>query len=93
MIGRLTSEIHDAIGLDGASKYEEKMLYLAMATLEGEGLINIEEAPWISRIAEPVKTVARLRLLRPPPDCHCRKLASGLRFWARRTDTGHHPTG
>ncbi|NTF13930.1 hypothetical protein [Agrobacterium tumefaciens] len=53
MFGRLTSQIHDAIGLDGASEDEEKMLYLAMATLEGEGLINIEEAP----LDKPIATV------------------------------------
>lgn len=56
MIGRLTSEIHDGIGLSGATEDEEKMFYLAMATLEGEGLINIEETPLDRPIAELAKT-------------------------------------
>jgi hypothetical protein len=55
LIGRLTSEIHDAIGLGGASEPEEKMMALAIATLHEEDLIDIEEASLDKPIAEPTK--------------------------------------
>ncbi|TPN33198.1 hypothetical protein [Mesorhizobium sp. B1-1-6] len=55
LMGRLTSEIHDAIGLGRASEDEEKMMVLAIATLHAEGLIDIEEAPLDKPIAEPEK--------------------------------------
>lgn len=55
LMGRLTAEIHDAIGLGGASNDEEKMMVLAIATLHEEGLIEIEEAPLDKPIAEPEK--------------------------------------
>ncbi|RWN54837.1 MAG: hypothetical protein EOR99_35305 [Mesorhizobium sp.] len=57
LMGRLTSEIHDAIGLGGASEDEEKMMVLAIATLQKEGLIDTEEAPLDKPIAEPDKAV------------------------------------
>lgn len=57
LVGRLTSTIHDALGLGGASEDEEKMMVLAIATLEEEGLINIEDAPLDKPLAEPEKAV------------------------------------
>ncbi|GLK81759.1 hypothetical protein [Methylopila turkensis] len=53
LMGRLASEINEAIGLGGASDDEQTMMGLAISILHKEGLIEMEEAPLDKPIAKP----------------------------------------